>query len=72
MVEDPGTGIDVTADQLEAYGNYVEAKATYDRDLANYHRDLATIAQGDFAGNPVAGGPSNTPEAMQVVADVTT
>ena len=52
VVPDPGTGIDVTADQLEAYGNYVEAKATYDRDLANYHRDLADDRAGRLRGPP--------------------
>ena len=69
VVDDPMTGIDVTEDQITAYSEYVAAKATYDLALANYYRDLAEIAQGDFTGHPVAGGPSNTPEAMHVVAE---
>jgi hypothetical protein len=71
VVEDPKTGSDVTPDQITAYSEYVARQATYDLALANYQRDLAAIAQGDFMGHPVAGGPSNTPAGlMQVVADV--
>ena len=67
VVEAPGTEIGVDQDDIDAYTAYLTAKATYDLALANYQRDLATIAQGDFMGHPVAGGPSNTPDAMQVV-----
>ena len=68
VVEDPGTGMDVDQADLVAYNTYLVEKATYDLALANY---LAEIAQGDFMGNPMAGGPSNTPEEMLVVETVT-
>jgi hypothetical protein len=69
MVPDPGTGPDVTMDQIDAYTAYLTLKANYDRDLATYQRDLGAITQDDFVGHPVAGGPSNTAADMRVVAD---
>ena len=66
VVAAPGPGNDVTPEQ---YSAYVLELATYNLAEANYQLDLATIAQVDFIGHPVAGGPSNTPAGpMQVVA----
>ena len=67
-VENPGTGPDVTQEDIDAYAAYQTAKINYDRNLAAYHRDLGNISQGDFTGAPVAGGPSNTAADMRVVA----
>ena len=70
-VENPGTGIDVTAAQITAYNEYLIAQAVYERALAAYQRDLAEITQDDFTGEPEAGGPSNTPDNMLVVGTET-
>ena len=61
-MDDPGTGIDVTEDQITDYNTYLTLKAPLTTiALAAYQRDLAEITQDDFTGNPMAGGPSNTP-----------
>ena len=67
IVPNPGTGVNVTGSQISEYNTYLTEKAEHDIALAAYQRELAEITEDDFTGNPMAGGPSNTPTEMLVV-----